>query len=86
MWGQYFVVLPSNVIGVCVGGKFFIGIFRKNASKYIKPAVEPYVYYNFNQNYRFSSFLNNNEKKFNVVKKVIENCLQANKLISFEHL
>ena len=53
-----------------LGGEkiFTVGIFRKNASKYAKLIVEPYICENLNQIYRFFPFIPKNFQ-IHLVKK-----------------
>ena len=65
------------------GVKFFtISIFTQNTSKHTKLMVEPFIYDNLNQIYRFFSFLTKNFE----IHLVLENCLGGNRLIYFIHL
>ena len=62
---------------------FTVSIFRKDASKYAKLKVEPYICGNLKQIYQIFFFL---IKIFlNLLRNVLANRLEGNRLISFVH-
>ena len=68
------------MLAIQTGENFFaVDIFRKNASKYVKSMVEPYIFDNLNHNYRFFFIFNKKILKF-------ENRLEGIRLISFVHV
>ena len=72
---------PQGGVSPPRGNFLTVRIFRKNTLKFAKLMVEPHVCDNLSQIYGFLSFFN---KK--ILKNVLENRLENNKMISFVHL